>query len=76
MKRRLRIQIAPDGTVTAKTLGFFGADCLDAIPVLEQILEATAVSSEFTDEYHAATTTATTETEIHTENDDELPTQS
>ncbi|WP_276782328.1 DUF2997 domain-containing protein [Actinomyces gerencseriae] len=50
-KRALKVSIAPDGTITAETIGFTGEACLSQIGVLEDLLEATTVRSAFTDEY-------------------------
>lgn len=52
MAERFVIRIAPDGGVNVKTEGVKGKKCLDYISVLEQILEAKAVDSEFTKEYY------------------------
>ena len=55
-RRALKVSVAPDGTVTAETIGFTGSACLSQISVLEDLLEATTVRSAFTDEYFAAQT--------------------
>jgi hypothetical protein len=55
-KRALKVSVAPDGTVTAETIGFTGSACLSQISVLEDLLEATTVRSAFTNEYFAAQT--------------------
>jgi hypothetical protein len=70
MSRRLQIRVAPDGSITAETLGYTGQECLDAIGVLEDLLDATTTSSRFTAGYTAGDTVLTSE------NDDELHTHS
>jgi Protein of unknown function (DUF2997). len=50
-KRVLKVSVAPDGTVTAETIGFSGSSCLSQINLLEDILEASTVQSAFTEEY-------------------------
>ena len=55
-RRALKVSVAPDGTVTAETIGFTGSACLSQIGVLEDLLEATTVRSAFTDEYFTAQT--------------------
>lgn len=52
MSKQIRVTIGTDGTIEAETLGIVGLDCLDQVAVLEELLEATAVSSEFTADYH------------------------
>ncbi|MQA25921.1 MAG: DUF2997 domain-containing protein [Micromonosporaceae bacterium] len=54
MTARILITIAPDGTVAAKTKGMYGDRCLDYIPVLENLLEATAADSSYTADYTRA----------------------
>ncbi|POH66716.1 hypothetical protein C3B61_09225 [Cryobacterium zongtaii] len=49
--KQLIVQVRPDGTVHAETLGMFGNECLDYIIVLENMLEAETTSSSFTDAY-------------------------
>lgn len=51
-RRQLEVRIAKDGTVSAETFGMKGQECLDYIGVLEDLLEATTVSSDYTAEYH------------------------
>ena len=47
-KRALKVSVAPDGTITAETIGFTGSTCLSQIGALEDLLEATTVRSAFT----------------------------
>ena len=65
-KRALKVSIAPDGTITAETIGFTGSACLSQIGVLEDLLEATTVRSAFTDEYFAAQTQTRSEARVTT----------
>ncbi len=58
MPRQIKIRIYPDGHVEAETVGIKGKACKDFVPVLEELLEAKAVSTELTGEYF--------ETETHT----------
>lgn len=62
------VRVAPDGTVSAETKGITGPKCLDSIAVLEDLLEAQTVASEFTAEYDQTTTRTTIEYEV----DDDL----
>ena len=49
--KQLIVQVRPDGTVHAETLGMYGKECLDYIAVLENMLEAETSASSFTDAY-------------------------
>lgn len=55
---RVILTVQPDGTVQAKTEGVTGPDCLDYVALLEDLLAANAVSSEFTADYHRGITAA------------------
>lgn len=57
----IQVRIAPDGTVTAETMGMTGPKCLDYVDVLEDLLQATAVQSAFTSDYYTTTTQEQTE---------------
>ena len=50
-KKQLQIKIGPDGLIEAKTLGIKGQTCVDYLPLLEEMLDAKAVKSEYTEEY-------------------------
>ena len=52
MKKRIEIEIKNDGTISAETLGINGKKCIDYIEILEEILEAEAVDSDFKPEYY------------------------
>ncbi|MEM5007387.1 DUF2997 domain-containing protein [Priestia megaterium] len=51
MKKQIKIEISSDGKITAETLGIKGKDCLSYIKLLEQLLDAETVDSEYTNEY-------------------------
>lgn len=51
------VTVAPDGSVTAETVGVLGPACLDTLSMLEDLLDAEAVSSAFTADYHRCTST-------------------
>ena len=65
-RRALKVSVAPDGTVTAETIGFTGSACLSQIGVLEDLLVAPAGRSAFTDEYFAAQTQTRSEARVTT----------
>lgn len=73
-RRALKVSVAPDGTVTAETIGFTGSACLSQIGVLEDLLEATTVRSAFTDEYFAAQTQTRSEARVTTREGTDLGT--
>jgi hypothetical protein len=50
-RETVTVVVAADGTVTAETRGVHGPGCLDYIAVLEDLLDATTVSSAFTADY-------------------------
>jgi hypothetical protein len=65
MSRRIVVTINRDGSIKAETLGIKGKTCLDYVPLLEELLEAETVQSEFTADYQAVDehlTQAATET--------------
>ncbi|HEY3467034.1 MAG TPA: DUF2997 domain-containing protein [Amycolatopsis sp.] len=47
----MTVTIAKDGSISAETHGVTGSKCLDYIPLLEDLLGAETVSSEFTEDY-------------------------
>ncbi len=51
---KVTVVVAADGTVTAETAGIHGPGCLDYIAVLEDLLEATTVSSAYTADFTRA----------------------
>ena len=54
MEKRIQVQIAPDGRISAKVLGIKGKSCTQYITLLEAMLEAKAIDSEYTPEYRLA----------------------
>jgi len=54
MGRRIAVTINRDGSIKAETLGITGKTCLDYVPLLEELLEAETIQSEFTADYQAS----------------------
>ena len=52
MTERIVVRIGRDGKVDAQTEGTKGASCLDAIPLLEDLLEGLVVESRYTPEFY------------------------
>ncbi|GMB09376.1 DUF2997 family protein [Thermolongibacillus altinsuensis] len=50
--KKIRIQIFPDGQIKADVLGVKGKKCTDYISILEELLEAETIDSEYTAEYY------------------------
>ncbi|MBN6038272.1 DUF2997 domain-containing protein [Amycolatopsis sp. 195334CR] len=51
MTHRVTVTVGRDGSISAETHGVTGSKCLDYIPLLEDLLDAETVSSEFTEDY-------------------------
>ncbi|MDY7224438.1 DUF2997 domain-containing protein [Halalkalibacterium halodurans] len=51
-KKKLQIRITEDGEIFAETLGIKGKECLEYIQLLEELLDAETVDSNFTHEYY------------------------
>ncbi|MFC5931083.1 DUF2997 domain-containing protein [Cryobacterium melibiosiphilum] len=66
--KQLIVQVRPDGTVHAETLGLYGAECLDYIAVLEDMLDAETTESSFTDAYGQVATEQQTAQETTAQN--------
>ena len=62
--RRIVVTVAPDGTVSAETRGIVGAECLDYIAVLEELLDGRMVESAYTADHDRATTYASERQEL------------
>ena len=60
-REQITIRVAPDGSITAETHNITGAKCMDYIETLENLLDATTTSSEFTADYTRQPTSTTTE---------------
>jgi hypothetical protein len=43
--------VRDDGSISARTEGVFGEECIDKIDVLESLLDALTVDSSFTEDY-------------------------
>lgn len=52
MAKQLKIQIFQDGQIQAEVLGVKGKKCTDYISLLEELLEAEIIESEYTSEYY------------------------
>lgn len=52
MSKKIQIQIFPDGTIQADIQGIKGRRCTDYIKILEDILEAKTVDSDYTPEFY------------------------
>lgn len=55
-RRRIVVTLGRDGTVRAETRGILGGECIEAIPLLEDLLEAEAIDSSLTADYYAVET--------------------
>lgn len=52
MSKKINIRIFPDGKVQAEVEGVKGKNCTDYIKIIEEILKAETVDSEYTPEYY------------------------
>lgn len=52
MSKQITLRIHPDGKIEGETHGIKGKACMKYIKILEQMLEAEAVDSDFTQEYY------------------------
>lgn len=64
-RRRIVVTVAADGTVSAETRGILGAECLDYIAVLEDLLDAQVVQSAYTADHDRITTSVSERQELH-----------
>jgi hypothetical protein len=55
--KRITLRIRRDGIVEAETHGMKGRECLPYITQLEELLEAEAFDSHYTEEYYEAAET-------------------
>jgi hypothetical protein len=68
--RQIQLCILPDGKVQAEVMGFRGKKCTDHIAILEALLDAEAIDSDYRPEYWLSETETTpvqqeeTETEM------------
>ena len=52
MEKKIQIRIFPDGTVQAEIDGIKGKACRNYIKIIEDLLEAKTVDSNYTPEYY------------------------
>jgi hypothetical protein len=52
MAKQIKLRIYPDGHVQASVEGVKGKKCTDYIKIIEQLLEAQVIDSEYTPEYY------------------------
>lgn len=52
MIKRVKIQVFPDGRIQAEVQGVKGKKCTDYIHILEELLQAKTVDSNYTAEYY------------------------
>jgi CRISPR/Cas system CSM-associated protein Csm2 small subunit len=50
--KKVQIRITEDGKFYAETIGVKGKECLSIIEVLEELLDAETVDSDYTEEYY------------------------
>ena len=53
MAKRIRIAILPDGRVQAEVQGVKGKACTNYVGLLEELLNAQVIESQYTPEYYA-----------------------
>jgi hypothetical protein len=51
-KRRIVVDVRSDGTIAAATHGYAGPTCLDAVSLIEDLVQAPIESSALTDEFY------------------------
>ena len=52
MEKKIQIRIFPDGTVQAEVDGIKGKTCRNYIKIIEELLEAKTIDSNYTPEYY------------------------
>ncbi len=52
MAKKIQIRIFPDGKINAETKGIKGKNCTDYLKIIEELLQAKIVSSDYTEEYY------------------------
>lgn len=52
MAKQIKLRIYPDGRIQANVEGVKGKKCTDYIKIIEHLLEAETVDSEYTPEYY------------------------
>ena len=63
MTEQIVVTVFPDGHSEARTVGVHGAKCLDAVPLLEALLDSSTQSSTYTADF-LATHTERSETAV------------
>ncbi|MGG4145496.1 DUF2997 domain-containing protein [Paenibacillus algorifonticola] len=63
--KQIRVRIYPDGRIEADVMGIKGKGCTDYISILEQLLDAETIDSEYTAEYYESEQTALEQNQIH-----------
>jgi hypothetical protein len=58
-RRRIILDVSEDGSISAKTEGIYGEDCLDKIEILENMLDALTIDSVFSKDYFNASSQVT-----------------
>ncbi len=51
MEKKIRLEITASGEIRAKTIGMNDEECLDYVEILESLLDAETVDSEYTEEF-------------------------
>ena len=51
MAKQYKIKISPEGEIEVETIGFKGKECLKHIDILEELLDAEVIDSDFLDDY-------------------------
>lgn len=67
MTKRIQIDIDSDGNIKAETFGIYGQKCMDYVSVLEDLLDAEAVQSNFNEDYSKTEEFATNEQGVRNE---------
>lgn len=52
MAKKIRVRIYPDGRIEAVTQGIKGKKCTDYIELVEKLVDAETVDSDYTEEYY------------------------
>lgn len=52
LEKKIKIRIYPDGIIQSDVEGVKGKKCTDYIKIIEELLEAKVVDSEYTPEYY------------------------
>ena len=67
MTKRIRIDVSPDGNIKAETFGIYGQKCIDYVSILEDMLEAQAIQSNFNADYSKSEEFSTDEQGVQNE---------